>query len=488
MICVPVTGPDNDAALDQIERARPLADVIEFRLDLIREADIPRLMGASKRPVIATCRPKNCGGEYVGGEGVRLSMLKQAAAAGAQYVDIEFKAAPRLGDIGDTTLIVSHHDFERTPAGLPEIYKKIAVMEPGIIKIVTYANDISDNLAVFNLLKNAKLPTIAFCMGEKGTPGRILCRKFGSAMTYASLSENTATAPGQLTAQEVRNIYNFASIGPETRVYGLIGEDVSQSLSHTYHNLAFRKMNWPGVYVKFPVRDVAKFLQDFGGLVDGLSVTRPHKETILPLLEDTSPIAKRIGSINTVTKIDGRLLGDNVDRIGAVEAIEAVAEITGRTALIMGAGGTAKAVAYGLKGAGAHIIVVNRTLSRAERLAKEVGGAARNFDYLKSTDYDILVNATPVGSDPAGNETLVPRQCLRENLLVLDVVYPHTTQLLRDARAAGCKTVDGLAMFVSQAYEQLKIWLPPEDRRAVERKGLEKEFYNLIGVHRGKPG
>ena len=483
MICISITGPDNETALDHIAWAQPLADIIELRLDLISDADIPRLIAASRRPVIATCRSINSGGKFVEEDDRRLAILRKAAASGAGYIDIEWQTAPRLGDIGAAGLIASHHDNERTPNNLAAIYKNIAVLEPEIIKIVTYANNVADNLTIFNLLKNSKLPLIAFCMGDKGVPSRILCRKFGGVMTYAALSPETVVAPGQLTAREIRDVYNYSSIGPETKVYGIIGEDVSSSLSHAYHNLAFKIVNWPGVYVKFPVADVQHFLACYGEIITGLSVTRPHKETILSCLDETSPIVKRVGSVNTVTRIDERLVGDNVDRIGAIQAIEAVVDISGKTALIIGAGGTAKALAFGLRGKGAFVIIVDRTLSKAEKLAKDVDGAAKNFDFLETGDYDILLNATSVGFDPNADDTLVPRECLRRGLVVFDAVYPHTTQLLRDAKDAGCETISGLALFVNQAYEQLKIWLPARERRGIDRAELEKDFYKLVGLH-----
>ncbi len=481
MICIPIIGPDNKSALEQVAWAQTLADFVELRLDMIEGADGHALIKASEKPVIATCRPISCGGRYVGDEEERLALLRRAAHAGAFYVDVELPSAAQIGDIGQARLIVSHHDFERTPDNLPQIYSRIAEFEPDVIKIVTYANGVSDNLKVFDLLKNARMTTTAFCMGHKGTFSRILGRKFGSAFTYAALHSDEITADGQITAREIRDFYNYESIGPETKVYGVVGEDLSMSLSHVYHNLAFGKAETPAVYVKFPVADIRDFLEKFRHIFDGLSVTRPHKETIMPLLDETSAVAKRIGSVNTVSKIEGRLVGDNFDHAGAVKALGNATKVSGKTATIIGAGGTARALAYGMKGLGANIVIVDRTLSRAEKLAKDVEGVVKNFDFLHSHNYQILANATPVGSDPFGEETLVPALCLRKDLLVFDVVYPHKTRLLRDAESAGCRTVSGMDMFVNQAYEQMKIWVPPEARREITRESLERDFYKMIG-------
>ncbi len=480
MICVPIIGPDNKSALEQIGWAQTLADFVELRLDLIEAPNVSELVTASEKPVIATCRPISCGGRYVGDEQDRLAILRTAAKAGAFYVDVELSSAAQIGDIGQAKLIISHHDCERTPDNLPQIYRRMAELEPDIIKIATYANGICDNLKIFDLLRNARITTTAFCMGDKGTFSRILGRKFGSALTYAALHSDEITAEGQLTAREVCDFYNYASIGPETKVYGVVGENLSQSLSHVYHNLAFSKAEVPAVYVKFPVTDISDFLEKFRHIFDGLSITTPHKESIIPFLDETSAVAKRIGSVNTVSKIDGHLVGDNFDHAGGAKALGDSEAIQGKTAIIIGAGGTAKALAYGIKSLGANIVIVDRTLSRAEKLAKDVGGVVRNFDFLHSRDYQILVNATPVGSDPFSEDTLAPATCLRSDLLVFDAVYPHKTRLLRDAERIGCRTVNGLAMFVNQAYEQMNIWTAPEARRQITRETLERDFYRLI--------
>jgi 3-dehydroquinate dehydratase/shikimate dehydrogenase len=450
---------DNKSALQDIAQANELADVIELRLDYIAEPDVDALMRACAKPVIATCRHILAGGRFRGSEEQRFNILNRAIDSGVHYVDIEMEFADGLRDRKRSMLILSYHNPEQTPVELELIYSRMLMLRPDIVKIITYTQNIADNMRMFDLLKKAPQPTIAFCSGPAGVISRVLALKFGSEMTFAALSPEKRSADSQLTAWEMREIYDCTSLTPETEVYGVIGDNVEQSLSPVYHNIAFREMERSAVYLPFSVADLAAFWETFRPMLSGLSVTLPYKESIIPLLDGLDPSAKAIGAVNTVKKEDGRFIGYNVDYVGGLRALERHDDIRGKRVVILGAGGLARAMGFALRQNNNHVTIVNRTLARAEKLAKAIGGDAKNYDFLASADYDILINATPVGRENP-DDTLVPQNLLRPGLVVFETVYQHETRLVREAREAGCKVVAGIEMFKEQAHEQCHIWWP----------------------------
>lgn len=456
---IPIVAEDNRSALADIAEANELGDGIELRLDYIPQPDVEGLLRACKKPVIATCRHRLAGGRFRGSEEERMRILNRAIDAGAHYIDIELEFASGIKDRKRSMLIVSHHDPEQTPDDLDAVYSRMLMARPDIVKIVTYTQSIVDNLRIFDLLKKATQPTVAFCSGRAGAISRVLALKFGSEMTFAALSPEKRSADSQLTVWEMREIYDCTSLTAETEIYGVLGDDVERSLSPVYHNIAFREMERSAVYLPFSVGDLAAFWHAFKPVLSGLSVTQPYKESIVPFLDGLDPSARVIGAVNTVKKEDGRFIGYNVDSVGGLRALERQSDMRGKRAVILGAGGVARALAFALRQNDNPVIIVNRTLSRAEKLAKAVGAETRNFDFLVSDGYDVLINATPVGRDNP-DETLVPSRCLRKNLVVFETVYQHETRLLRDAREAGCAVVSGMDMFKEQAHEQCHIWWP----------------------------
>ncbi|MEE9200585.1 MAG: shikimate dehydrogenase [Candidatus Brocadiales bacterium] len=468
MLCVPVTATNTKEFLGDMRSASGVADLIELRLDYIeglKKADIEALIKEKTIPLIATCRPKREGGKFAGSEEERLSLLEHAAALGADYVDIEHDVVNKFTKKSGTKLIVSYHNFSETPDydKLREIYNGLAGAD--VVKIVTFAQEITDNLRIFKLLEEARTPTIALCMGEPGQISRILAPKFGSFLTFASLGSGKESAPGQLSARELLDVYNFHHINAETDIYGLIGDPVAHSMGPLLHNTCFREEGLNAVYLPFKTKDLPAFVNGFRALnVRGYSVTIPHKEAVMELMDELDPLARSIGAVNTVANKEGRLIGYNTDSTAATRVVEeGLAEngetLRGKKVTIVGAGGAARAVAFGLRQKGAEITIVNRTESRAESLARDIGCTHRKFGELASLDAEILVNCTSVGMHPDVNDTPVPAEILRPGMWVFDAVYnPPETRLLREAAGKGCRTLDGLRMFVLQAALQFEIW------------------------------
>lgn len=262
------------------------------------------------------------------------------------------------------------------------------------------------------------------------------------------------------------------------KVYGIIGWPVAHSLSPAMHNAAFRALGIKAVYGLMPVRPEA-LPEAIGGLralnIGGVSVTIPHKEAVLSLLDEVDETARRIGAVNTILNQEGSLLGFNTDWLGARRALEEKIALSGRRAVVVGAGGSARAVVYALKEAGAQVVIYNRTFSRAEALAEAFGAEAFPLEALPEAEGDILVQTTSVGLKE--DRSPVPKEILSRFEVVMDLVYqPLETRLLREAREAGCEVVDGLSMLVYQGVEQFRIWTGESPPASLMRQAAEKEL------------
>jgi len=244
-----------------------------------------------------------------------------------------------------------------------------------------------------------------------------------------------------------------------TRLYGVFGNPVSHSLSPLMHNAAFAHAKYNAVYLAFKIEDIAAAVSAVRAFaVQGVSVTIPHKVSIMPYLDKIDPLAKEIGAVNTVINRNGMLIGYNSDCLGAVRALREKTEIAGKKIAVIGAGGAARAIGFGIKAEKGHVTIVSRSAEKGEILAK-----AMNADFLPlaavNADFDIVINTTPVGMTPNTEKMPIPPDLLRQGMTVMDIVYnPLQTMLLKEAKKRGCVTVDGLSMFVYQGAFQFELW------------------------------
>ena len=470
MICIPITARSAEDTVSEMLSASKYADIVELRIDYIPELQnaetcIEESLKRKTKPVIITNRPEREGGKFNGREQDRLHLLQKAIELGADYVDVEYDSIKQITRRNSSKIIISHHNFKETPHNLSKIYDDICQQKPDIVKIVTYANDIIDNIRIFELLKSAQIPTISFCMGESGYISRILTKKFGGFLTFASLEKGKESAPGQLTVDELSKIYHFKEINEETKLYGIIGNPVSHSMSPAIHNASFIEKGLNNVYVPLKIANIDAFMRECRKIdFQGFSVTIPHKESVLPFLDDLDHTARKIGAINTIVNRKGKLTGYNTDCMAAVMGLEysmkeANETLNNKKVSIIGAGGAARAIAFGLKEKGCDITIFNRTIERAEKLSHDVKCKFESFEEIHQIDSDILINTTSIGMFPNVDQTPVPKNILNEGMIVFDAVYnPIETRLLRDAKEQGCHTVNGLSMFINQAAEQFRLW------------------------------
>jgi len=461
MICIPIIATSTQEALRDMQAAAPLADMLELRLDHIKDADLPLLLTKRTRPVIVTITPREENGAFTGTDAERLFLLEQAISLGAEYIDcnLGWPALPRLLRIRQNTrVIVSSHNYAETPADLSAIYREIAATGADVVKLATHANRISDNLRMLELIKNADRDCIGICMGEKGEVSRILAPMYGSLLTFASLDTGKESAPGQIPAETMRSIYNCAGRNRDTRLFGLIGNPISKSRGYILFNRLFQHYGLNMLYLNFPVDNMDDFMGSFGSLLSGFSVTMPHKQAVIAYLDEQDGLSAKIGAINTVTSRNGRLLGCNTDAAGVVQPLLKRAELRGKRVTLLGAGGAARAAAAALLDEGAHVTILNRTVSKAAELAAAFGCESGSLDDFAPHATDVLVNMTSVGMHPNVGATPLPAEKLH-GLIVFDGVYnPPETMLLREAATSGCTVIPGIEMFINQAAEQFRLW------------------------------
>jgi shikimate dehydrogenase len=250
-------------------------------------------------------------------------------------------------------------------------------------------------------------------------------------------------------------------ITPATALCAVLLHPASHSRSPALHNAAYAALGLDAVFVACDVPPARLGAAVAGARALGmrqLAISLPHKQAVMEHLDEVDPTAARIGAVNTVTLRDGRLLGANTDWLGLVRALERETELAGRRAVVLGAGGTARAAVFGLCERGARVTVLNRTVARAEAIAHELGAeGAGPLAALAQTSWDVLVNTTSVGL--RSDVSPVPAAALRPDAVVCDAVYdPPETRLLRDARGRGARTVAGKWMLVEQAVEQIRLW------------------------------
>ena len=481
LICTTLAADDSEQLL---ARHRALVmhgcKLVEYRLDFLPAGtDVAQLVASRPGPIIATVRRPEDGGRWNRSEVERREWLQAAIGAGAEYVDLEPDAAAVIPRTLSTKRIVSLHDFQGVPQDLAAAHARLAACDADVVKLAVMAREVGDNFRVVRLVATSHVPTTAFCMGELGAASRILMARYGSPFTYAAESDEAAVAPGQISFKALRDLYRYESIGPATPFYCVIGDPIGHSKSPLIHNAALAALGLDGCYVPFrvPASELDRFFteaREFG--IRGVSITIPHKEASLSHATQLDPAAAAIGAVNTlVFAPDGTTHGYNTDEPGAMESLEtALGEpLAGKRALVLGAGGAAKGIVYGLLRRGASTTVTNRNRGRATELSDALGCDSIAWEDRGDIPYDVLVNCTPLGMHPNVNDTPLPCASLRPNAVVFDTVYnPAETRLLHEAKENGCRTVVGTEMFLRQAAWQFRYFTGHEAPLSVMRAAL----------------
>ena len=471
------------------------AELVELRLDYIgRAVSLSRLLNERPGPVVVTARRRDDGGRWMKTEQERLMLLRSAIAVGVEYVDIEADIASQIPRYGTTKRIISFHDMSETPENLEDLHAAMAEEDADIVKIATMANTFADNIRMINLVRNAKVPTIGICMGEIGVITRLLANRLGSPFTYATFSGGRKMAPGQLDWKEMRDLYQYDKINQDTELFGVVADPVAHSYSPLIHNTAFSDQELNARYFPFrvPKNDLQHLVNNCDDLnISGLSVTIPHKEDALEFCTQAESSASGIGAVNTMVFHDENCLGYNTDYRAAMDCVEELFKIDkanerpmqGMTALILGAGGVSRAVAWGLKQRHCEVFISSRTFERAQFLAAELGCRAIEWDDRHDPKINLLVNGTPVGMHPDVNTSPYNASEMNQFMAVFDTVYnPESTMLIKHARRAKCRIITGVDMFVRQAAYQFKLFTGRDAPLGLMRQTI-KEATNPVQLN-----
>jgi len=357
-------------------------------------------------------------------------------------------------------LILSVHDLHGTKK-LPETLEKMRYYPADFYKVVSTATTLTDNVAMMKFLEKEsdRHSLVGLCMGEQGIISRVLGVRAGSAFTFASVSEEERTAPGQVTAQDLRSVYRIEQVDVATRVYGVAGDPIAHSLSPIIMNTALRRENVNAVYLALHAKALKDLLTCVREIpIHGLSITMPYKEAILKYLDNTDSHTTKIGACNTIVRAqDGKLYGFNTDTAGVVRPLEQRIPLEGARILVLGAGGAARAAVFGLKERGCEVFILNRTPAPAQKLARQAKARTIKRQDLRKLAFDVIVNATPVGMSNSGESPLHENEINAK--YVFDMVYdPPETRFLKAAKARGAQIIPGIEMFVHQAARQFEIW------------------------------
>jgi 3-dehydroquinate dehydratase/shikimate dehydrogenase len=472
-VCVAIIGSTPAEMIEKATSVVKETPFLEFRLDYLEKPllALPKFKqffeDNTAATAIATCRRAANGGKFTGNLAAELEILSKAAASGFHLVDLELESAESakkadLQHLRDTGigLIISHHDFNGTK-DLDGVYARIAPFAPDFVKIVPTAKALVDNVTLIRFLErmNDHTNIIGICMGDAGVISRVLGVRAGSAFTFAAATPGEETGPGQIAARTLIETYRIDHVDAATKVYGVAGNPIRSSLSPIMMNTAFRRETVNAVYLALQttkLSDLLKLVQEIP--IQGVSITMPLKQEILPHLEQTDPLSAKIGAVNTIRLLDGKLYGFNTDVAGIVLPLEKRLSLRGAKVLVLGAGGAARAAVFGLRDKGAEVFILNRTAETAQKLARQSGSKTIKKEALAKTTFDVIVNATPVGM--AGNKAAPLLEAKDLNTrLVFDLVYnPLETPLIRMARQQGINIITGVEMFVQQGARQFEIF------------------------------
>jgi len=517
-LTVPIAAKDSDRAKQQIKAADAAgAEMLELRTDYLENLSVDlvkKLIADAKStpgqrlPLIVTCRDIRQGGAIDYPEQLRIDVLTGALKAGAEFIDFEYenflsaenqeKIKLALSQAPKGRLILSAHNFESKFDDITKLHRQITTLRPAAIpKLVYTANHINDCFDAFDLLHSSRGAAIVFCMGEAGLISRIIAKKLNSFVTFAGIDDRSTTAPGQLTIEQFKKLYRYDFIDSGTELYGVIASPVAHSLSPAIHNACFADIAANKLYLPLLVEggkdEFDRFINNILSRLwlgfRGFSVTIPHKQNALHYVKKNQgfvePLAEKIGAVNTLlVRPDGKLMAYNTDYAGALDAITLTlgvrrGDLAGLPVAVIGAGGAARAVVAGLSDTGAKIKIYNRTVKKAKKLACEFGCDFAGLDDLPNLDARLVINSTSVGMHPKADAIPLPKKCLKKDMVVFDTVYnPVETLLLKQAKAAGAKTIDGQSMFINQAAAQFKLFTGKNANPELMRKTIA-EMLNL---------
>lgn len=499
-LCLCLTGKTLDRNLEILEKYRSRVDIAELRVDFLEPDErflIRRFPEQAGLPVILTVRRSVDGGQFTGGEGARIILLSKGLAFAETdhrrnfaYVDLEEDLkVPSLEEAArtfGTRIIRSYHNSQGMEADIAGKLQALRHAGDEIAKVAVMPQNIADLRRICLAAKSTmRLDKILIGMGRFGTSTRVMAEHLGSYLSYASPGEEPdipRAAPGQFDVKEMADLYRFRKITAKTRIFGVTGYPLKATASPLFFNQVFAEEDVDAVYLPFPADSLEDFLDLAGEIgVDGVSVTVPYKEKLLPYLLTQSADVQAVGACNTIVRSANGWLGYNTDAKGFSDSllefiggsapedgqIIPARNLRGKRITIIGAGGAACAVAaevYRLKG---KALILNRTTVKARELAGRYHFAWGCIDNqgmeLMYRFPDIIIQTTPVGMEGGVDADPVPEYQFSGKEQVMDLIYkPERTIFLQRAAAAGCAVLNGYDMLLRQARYQYRYFMDRE--------------------------
>jgi 3-dehydroquinate dehydratase / shikimate dehydrogenase len=460
LLCETVTGRTMAELVAARDRATH-GDMVELRLDGVGDLDVAGALQGRRVPTVVTCRPIWEGGRFDGTEHDRARILSQALELGAEFVDVEWRATQQsnadftgIVQRDPARVVISSHDFDGVPRDLEHRVRAMRGVGAASIKIAVAVSRLTETLPLKAI--GAGGDAIVIGMGEAGVPSRLLASHFGSKWTYAG----HGIAPGQIPAPMMADDFHFFRVGPETAIYGVVSTNAMHSLSPVMHNAAFEEAGIDAVYVPLRACDFDDFLSFAAAMgVAGASITIPFKLDALRAASSADRVTQMVGAANTLRRDGTGWQATNTDVDGFLAPLDAVfgTRVRNARAAVLGAGGAARAVVVALRSRGVLVTVYARRPEQAQQLARELDAAAGAWP-PPAGSWDVLVNCTPLGGAGKRDDSPLPSD-LVAGPLVYDLTYGSgPSRLLRDAKAAGALTIDGLPMLIAQAERQFEWW------------------------------
>jgi 3-dehydroquinate dehydratase/shikimate dehydrogenase len=473
-VCLTLIGTTLGENLQLVRRLRQYVGLVELRADFLHASQLGGIAAFARQvalPAILTVRRRRDGGVYTGSERERIGILRHGLAGPFQFVDLE-------SDLPDsallpppaTTVVRSFHDTVGTPHNLDLQAAACARNPAEVPKIAVLARTVRELRSLISVGRRLRRPHIVLAMGDFGVPTRLLAQRLGSMLTYSSAGA-TLGAPGHLDPVQLARDYRVATVGPETAVFGIAGSPVLHSRSPRIHNAGFRHAGRDAIYVPLLGErlDILLEISDWLG-VRGLSVTIPHKEAAAASLSHADETVTATGACNTLLRREDGWHGFNTDVAGFIAPLEARGQprASGGGALVVGAGGVARAAVYALRRAGMRVLVAGRSPARAMALAQQfdaewVSLTDTEFAAAAHAYRDLIVQASSAGMHPQELIDPIAPLPLSGTEVVYDLVYsPALTPLMKRAQDSGCVTIGGMEMLLAQAYAQFRLFVGEE--------------------------
>ncbi|HQU71236.1 MAG: type I 3-dehydroquinate dehydratase [Calditrichaeota bacterium] len=468
--------PENKAQLTKGLKECLEADLVEIRLDLMPDLELESWVRKCKKPMIATLRSKNEGGHWNGTAKNRLEILQAAADAEVAYIDVEFQHAKtllkQLKRTEKTRIVLSRHTEERNPEELRKMMFEMQQVPADVYKLIFSAQSLHDSRNALTLIEEAKAKGLTFVIHAMEVPGqvsRILGALAGNAWTYVSREEAEETAGGQLSLHDARHYFNLhqKKVG-ETRILGLVGDPLHQSKGWRIHNRLFQavQQQQPGalkeeyLYCNFPTGNPEEFWKDWSGQLHGLSITIPHKESMLRFADEQAPEVRISGVCNTLVRTANGWRAHNTDLLAIEGLLRPIRESIRNGGMVIGTGATARSAIAALKRLEVTpIFVVGRNEERGRILSSLFGVDFLHEDEVHYARAMVVIQTTPVGMVPRIEEYPVGTSMFRKGRVVMDVVYnPAETRFLKIARGRQCEIINGVEMFLNQAARQFELF------------------------------